>query len=471
MGLSGSRAGVLGGPGPFPEPDGGNPAMSFHPRLRGPAWLPVWAGLVAGLAAPAARADLQAYVNRPEPAFAWQFKGKTESAQGTIYDLSLVSQTWQGVTWQHQLQVYQPKGVAPNATLFLWNTGGPANPLNAAFGMELARKIKAPVAFLYHIPNQPLLDGRKEDALIAETFVRYLKTQDESWPLLFPMVKSLVKAMDALQAFGKQEWQQPVQKFIVSGGSKRGWTTWLTAAADPRVKAIAPAVIDTLNMRAQMPHQLETLGQYSEMIHDYTEAGLLPMPNTPEARRLWGMVDPWVYRTKLTLPKCILNGANDPYWATDALNLYWDDLTGDKWVIYVPNAGHDLVERRADGGTDRNRALDGLAAFARHQIADKPLPRLRWKHEAVDGKLRLSVASDPPAAGARLWVAQAPTQDFRKARWNEQAVTTDGKGTVMGLVAPPAEGWLAFFGELDYETEGIKYHLCTQMRVAGQGKK
>jgi hypothetical protein len=42
---------------------------------------------------------------------------------------------------------------------------------------------------------------------------------------------------------------------------------------------------------------------------------------------------------------------------------------------------------------------------------------------------------------------------------------------VIGLVAPPAEGWLAFFGELDYEIEGIKYHLCTQMRVAGPGKK
>ena len=39
-------------------------------------------------------------------------------------------------------------------------------------------------------------------------------------------------------------------------------------------------VIDTLNMHEQMPHQLKSFGKYSEMIHDYTERGLVPMPKT-----------------------------------------------------------------------------------------------------------------------------------------------------------------------------------------------
>jgi PhoPQ-activated pathogenicity-related protein len=139
-------------------------------------------------------------------------------------------------------------------------------------------------------------------------------------------VKSLVKAMDALQAFAQREWNFIVRTFVVSGGSKRGWTTWLTAAADPRVKAIAPMVIDTLNMQAQLPHQLKSYGRYSEMIGDYVKRDLVPMPKTAAAKKLWSMVDPWVYREKLTMPTMIINGANDPYWTVDALNLYWDDL-------------------------------------------------------------------------------------------------------------------------------------------------
>jgi PhoPQ-activated pathogenicity-related protein len=427
-------------------------------------------GVLALAWAVPARGDLNEYVKKPEPAFTWKLNGQRVTEQGTVYDLHFVSQVWQGIKWEHQLQVYQPKGVAPNATMLLYNTGGGANPGNMGFGMALAQRVKAPVAFLFHIPNQPLLGELKEDALIAETFVRFLNTKDENWPLLFPMVKGVVKAMDVLQAFSEKEWNQPVKQFVVSGASKRGWTAWLTGAlGDPRVKAIAPLVIDVLNMRDQMPHQLEHFGRYSEMIKDYYERGLLPMPDTPEAKRLWMMVDPWLYRDKVTMPKLMILGNNDPYWTVDALNLYWGELKGDKWVMYVPNAGHNLQQVGPNGQRDFSRTLNGLAAYVRHYTIDNAMPKLTWKHEDAGGKLRLTVAATPAPTAARLWVAQAPTFDFRQAKWVEQPVTMkDGK--IHGEVNPPTVGCLAFYAELDYEMDGMKYHLSTQIRVAGKTK-
>ena len=412
-------------------------------------------------------ADLERYVRKPEAEFGWKLRKKIESQPSgdRIYDLHFVSQTWQENTWQHQLQVYQPRNVAPNSTMFLWVTGGSARSSYVSLGLELARKINAPVAILYNIPNQPLLESKlSEDDLIAETFVRYLKTKDENWPLLLPMVKSVVKAMDVLQAFGNVEWGEPINSFIVSGASKRGWTTWLTAAIDQRVRAIAPVVIDTLNIREQMPRQLKAFGAYSARLAPYTSRGLVPIPETPEGQRLLSMVDPWAYRDRLALPKLIVNGTNDFYWATDALNLYWNELSGNKWVVYVPNAGHDMRRQDKPESDQLTDLVNSLAAFSRHQITGRSMPNLTWKHETVNGKLRLTIDATPAPRGARLWVAETRTQDFRTAKWREQAVTLSDP-SIIGEVAPPEKGHLAFYGELDYEIDGLKYHLSTQVRV------
>jgi len=440
-------------------------------RVRSVLALAVFASFVAS----PARAGLPEYIQKPEPDYAWKLEKKDELANGTVYTIHLVSQTWQGNKWEHKLLVLQPKNVKPNATMLLMNTGGNPGGAMQLVGLELTRRIGSPIAILFGVPNQPLFGNLKEDALIAETFVRYLDAggKDESWPLLFPMVKGVVKSMDALQAFAKQEWQHEIQDFVVSGASKRGWTAWLTAAADPRVKALVPMVIDTLNMKPQMEHQVASFGKPSDQVHDYVERGLIPMPDTAIAKRLWSIVDPYFYRDKYTMPKLIINGANDPYWTVDALNFYWKDLPGDKYVCIVPNAGHDLQEVPPTGKLDpitaRARVLNATSAFVRHQTTGKPLPKLQWKHDTTpDGKLRLNVASSIAPSGTRLWVAESKTRDFRKSRWKDHPAALSSEGKVItGMLAGPTTGFLALYGEMDFEIDGLKYSLSTQVQVVG----
>ncbi len=435
--------------------------------------------IIALLSLPfAGRAGLPEYVKKPEPDFAWNLEKVDKLSNGKVYTLHLVSQNWQGIKWEHHLLVLQPKNVKPTDTMLLINTGGSPGGAMQYIALELTKRIGSPVAILFNVPNQPLYGGKKEDALIAETFVRFLddKGKDESWPLLFPMVKSVVKAMDALQEFTKKEWNHEVKSFVISGASKRGWTSWLTGAADERVKAIAPMVIDTLNMKPQMEHQLMCYGRPSEMVKDYVERHLIPMPPTPEAKRLWSMVDPYFYREKLKMPKLILNGANDPYWTVDALNLYWNDLPGEKYVCITPNAGHDLQEMPENGKPDliksRSRVLNGISAFVKCQVNDIAMPKQTWEHgNTEDGKLRLSIHTNSQPKAARLWLATSDTQDFRKSRWVEKEANISAAGKLIsGVVPPPEKGCLALYGEVDYEIDGITYSLSTQVRVCAEKK-
>ena len=424
-------------------------------------------------APPAPPTDLFDYLKKPEAVFAWKQVSKTPTPQGTITILDLTSQTWQGIVWKHQIELIVPKDVTPTATMVLYNTGGKPNATTAMLGLQIAQLVKAPVAFLYGIPNQPLFGGKTEDALIAETFVKYLETEDGSWPLLFPMVKSLLKAMDAIQAHAMEDWKFEVKQFVVTGASKRGWTSWLTGASgDPRVKAIAPLVIDTLNFPKQMTNQVEAFGKPSLMIADYTRRGLVPIPDSGAAKKLWQMVDPWMYRGKLTLPKLIVNGTNDPYWPQDALNSYWNDLAGDKHLLYVPNAGHDLRCIGDDGKKELlpMKAVNTLAAFCRSQIFDKPMPQLTWEYQASGDFLMVKPIGTVKAL--TLWRADSETRDFRGSKWtgevalkDQETKKYDGTLEVGYKLKPNAQPFQAMFGEVTFDYDGIPLNLSTQIRI------
>jgi len=415
-------------------------------------------------AVPRPSTSLDDYVKKADPGFAWNIVKTNPVAGGKVTVLKLTSQIWQEIPWIHMVSICEPPELKYPDAVLLFITGGSIQKLDrnedALMGMTLAKLCGARVAVLPQVPNQPLLGEKSEDKLIAETFVRFLETKDGNWPLLFPMAKSAVRAMDAVQQWGKGEGKADIKQFVVTGASKRGWTTWLSGVVDPRVVAIAPMVIDTLNMQTQMKHALEVWGKPSEQIHDYTERGLTDKFTDPLGRDLWLSVDPYSYRDRLTMPKLIINGTNDPYWTVDALNLYWDDLKGSKHIVYVPNAVHNLQP-------NRHYALDGIGAFFRHSVSKRPMPRLSWVHGEEDGDtLNLVVTSTPAPKTAKLWVAFSENRDFRPSLWKASAMDLTG-AVAKGQVDRPEKGYIALMGDLEYEIDDITYHLSTQIRQTG----
>jgi len=402
------------------------------------------------------------YMARREGVFEWQLREKVSFESGTIYDVDLTSQCWQDVVWRHVLQIYEPPRIEYPEHILLFVTGGTNDRRpgrdNVLLGTRLASLCGARVAMLFQVPNQPLLDGRREDDLISETWLRFLETGDPNWPLLFPMVKSVVKAMDAIEQIAASQWGGKVAGFVVTGASKRGWTSWLTPVVDKRVVATAPIVINVLNFRPQMQHQLDTWGKFSEQLYDYTSKGLIKVgEETPREALLRQMMDPYTYRRQLQLPKLIINGTNDRYWVVDAARFYWHDLVGPKYLLEVPNAGHGL-----EGG--RELAIATLCAFFRHVVEGQPMPAIEWDHTEDENSLILRMRSDRPPTNAQLWVAFSENKDFRESRWSPRPMEQHD-GQYVGRVDIPLKSYIALFGQFTFQKAGLPFALCSLIRV------
>lgn len=398
------------------------------------------------------------YVNKPDSAYKWEkVCDKDVPGGGTVTELKLTSQVWQGITWTHQLLIIRPATMPKPDTAILMINGGKLGDGNMGMVQMVASQACAPIIYLGDIPNQPLCGDRREDSLIAYTFQKCLDTGDVTWPLLYPMTKSAVRAMDAVQEYTKG-WATPINKFVVTGASKRGWTTWFTGEADTapgRIIGIAPIVFDNLNLPAQMALQKSSYGEYSSQIGDYTALGLPDLLQTPKGKVFGAMVDPYTYRDRATMPKMIINGSNDPYWVVDSSKLYFSDLAGQKYIMYAPNTGH--------GTGDFMRIIAAEVGFYLMCSGQSKFPQFNWLFEDK-ADLKLGITSDVAPKRVQQWTATAPTRDFRKAQWVCKELEFVG-GQYVGHLPHPATGYAAMYGEAMYDMDGKEVPMSTTIQV------
>ena len=408
------------------------------------------------------------YVAAPDPSFEWRVHARYSAPAAEVVELRLHSQTWRGALWKHQLFLIKPDDLGADVDRGLLVIGGgrwreqyeteaPAElPEDAELFIGMAAALDTVVAVLGQVPFQPLF-GMNEDELIAFTFDRYLESGDAEWPLLLPMVKSAVRAMDAAQAFAAEQWRVALDEFTVLGGSKRGWTTWLTGAVDSRAAVLVPVVIDALNFAAHMPYQTAVWGAPSRMLAPYTERGLHEVLGAEGGEDLRTIVDPYSYRQRLTQPKLVVVATNDEYFPLDALNLYWDELEEPKHVLYLPNDEHSIE--------DFARLIPALAAVHRAGAGDAALPDVAWEFEER-AALRLCVRAAPAPAAVHAWVADSADGDFRDSQFLARAMTPSADGFILDL-DPPAAGFSAAFAEVVFGAGEARYSLSTNVRVVG----
>ncbi|PRD45522.1 PhoPQ-activated pathogenicity-related family protein [Sphingobacterium haloxyli] len=410
---------------------------------------------------------LATYVNHPDTTYRWEVRDSMVTDDIVSYKLLLTSQSWRTIKWNHQLTVIVPRNVkSPTALLYIaggaideqgmprLHTSNEDRHLRAAKTVAIEQGTVA--AVLRQTPNQPLFGGKKEDELISMTLHQFQLDGDYSWPLLFPMVKSAVRAMDATQAF-LQHRQVDIHDYVVTGLSKRGWTTWLTAAVDDRVAAIAPMVIDVLHMPVSLQYQIDTWGTYSPEIRDYVALGIPQQAASKKGKDLITMIDPYAYRHALNMPKILLMGTNDPYWVVDNVKNYLDSIPGVNQLHYVPNAGHDLG--------DGVQATHALSAFVGQVVSKTGHPPTFWNliHKARQSIISLNT-NPHTLEDIVLWEASSADRDFRTATWNPVPLRKKSATMQRVKLKWPKEGYRAYYVDKVYRTPtGNTYSQSTRV--------
>ncbi len=410
---------------------------------------------------------LEDYVSMPDPSYTYTITAQEAGIGYTYYVVKLTSQTWRNSSevnrtlWEHWLTIIVPSSITKTKGLLVisgGNNGDSATNLRD-YAQYIAFITGAPMALLEQVPNQPLRfagesKNRTEDEIIAYSFDKYLQTYDSGtpdpyWPVLLPMVKSAVRAMDTVQAIVQSNHGKYITGFVVSGASKRGWTTWLTGAVDPRVIAIVPMVIDVLKMNVQMYHHYKCYGFFAPTLKPYNDLHIFERMDTPGGFALRQIVDPYSYLANYTIPKFIINACGDEFFLPDSSRFYYHELPGECRLRYVPNVGHSL------GDNLDLQTVYPLIVYFNSVAGTGSRPNYSWEF-LPDGNIKVQVVSTPTSV--KLWEATNPSaRDFRYnggtgPQWTSTNLseTTPGSKTYITQITLPTSGWKAYMVEINF---------------------
>jgi len=374
--------------------------------------------------------------------------------------LNVTSGTWMTpeysdrYVWSHQLLVVVPDTIDDHTHAALYITGGSngqGNPKNTSedvlFCSVLAAATNTVCGVLWQIPNQDITfptdpiqppKRRGEDDAVAFTWWDFLRHQDEPERILyFPMTRAASRAMDAIAEFApKKDPASKIDKFLVSGASKRGFITWFAAATDSRVVAAAPIVMDLLNTEENIMHLYEDYGGFSFAFEPYCALNLTTNLGNGGFAPLAHYIDPLNYKENLTMPKLVIDATGDEFFALDDDHYWWGMLDGETKRLMVPNAEHSMA-------TGVIPLITGLDAFYQSIVDGSPRPDTTWTMANTTGIIDFVTPTKPDSV--LMWFSQTldgKRRDFRLVRGDTPADPCVSPGIpvhIFGDGEPPRE--------------------------------
>jgi len=429
---------------------------------------------------------LKKYMALPDPVYSWRDTHQrlygVEASTGTNWTgsiLEMTSQSWltdldtDSHIWKHWLVLVMPSNSQASGTdwctLFVGNGGNsiPVDPSDQIIrsAAVLAVRTGTLAAALFQVPNQPTAilstgeSGLREDQLKSRTWQQFLlQNVSSEWPIEFPDMKAVVRAMDTITSFTNR-----TQRFGITGASKRGIASYMAGAVDSRIVAIVP-MVHPVEYRSNIEAQIRSYGHPSEvwgMVGVYLKLNLFQRDLAHD--RLFAVVDPYYYMDHLKVPKLVIMATGDEFFILDNLEAWYPRLPGEKSFNMIPGSPH------IDGAADKSHDfLIAAAAFFENHIHGQATPQIEWLIDNTSGTITAQQVSNHTPVSVRLWQADSCSngdnkRDFRQKfclggaiEWTHSSATVINEGRSWAAsVSPRADGrWTAFFLQFEYAPVG-----------------
>ncbi|HGB3910211.1 TPA: MFS transporter [Salmonella enterica subsp. enterica serovar Birkenhead] len=388
-------------------------------------------------------------------------------AQVVVRHYELLSQHWSPddmvtpAQWRHNVDIYIPETAKEHHALVVVNNGinydkgvqitGKPGDFPQETLASISRDTNTIVISVSDIPNQYLTfqDDKKplkEDESVSRSWALFMEAPEQRklMPLNIPMVTALSQAMRLAK---KELTQWNINSFIITGISKRGWTTWLSAIADPDVEAIVPFAIDLLDIDASLEHIYQSYGgNWPITFYPYYQQGIDEKIKSPTFTQLRQIIDPLrylntIYQPRLAIPKYIINASGDDFFVPDNTRFYYSKLPGVKSLRIVPNMNHYSINQFAE---------ESLVPFINRFQSKKTLPQLIG---LIHHHLLTVYFSEAPVKVVR-WTANNPNaRDFRYAcgiRYQPLTIDIPANNKISITLNEPKTGWEATYIEATF---------------------
>ncbi|HOL19691.1 MAG TPA: PhoPQ-activated protein PqaA family protein [Candidatus Hydrogenedens sp.] len=434
--------------------------------------------------------------NSDDDNYHFEVYGEKQGEGYKAYFLDLTSQSWHPEKtvpplWRHWLTVIVPKQRVKDIGMMVLTEGFSTSEVPMSdvppYFISLAVFTKSVVAILEGFPRDNVgfyetptkVTNLTPVEFINRSLQQYFETHDPGWIVFCPIVKSIVKAMDAIQDFFLKNLRSeiPVKEFVLCGDAPF-FVPWLVPAVDKRVIGVAGINNFSFNIEQQVKRFLLDEMTLPALFAEMDDAGILALFEAGDGEHLLQVIDPYYYRSSLNIPKLIISLGTE---ASNHLGTWSEQMISDIpeptcWVVYP----HVQMSReyaflpqqiRPSYALTSSVRLydfkDTIQVFYQRILGQRSMPVFRW-HIGTNGECTVKVGEE--AVECRLWFCSKDKRGdiFEPSNkdWKCKLLTESAEGTYRTNISLVSHQYNALFFEVIFPSLiGVQFPLTSNIHV------